>query len=139
MKKILNLLLAVLSVLFFSACAGKNIKEFGGTLATSGGGGNPIAAGIGLAVGGTLYGIGSLVEGNEPPTKKDNNKNLNTEKSVSIYETKLNDCIKSKNINDFNAQDGYQWNREDIQPQLKDCHLRIKNGEDSFENIKEEL
>jgi hypothetical protein len=138
MKKILNLLLVVLSVLFFSACAGKNIKEFGGTLATSGGG-NPIAAGIGLAVGGTLYGIGSLVEGNEPPTKKYNNKNLNTEKSVSIYETKLNDCIKSRNITDFNAQDGYQWNREDIQPQLKDCHLRIKNGEDSFENTKEEL
>lgn len=95
-------------------------------------------AGIGLAVGGTLYGIGSLVENNESPTKKDKYGNLYTEKGVNTYEVKLNNCIKSKNINDFNAQDGNQWNREDIQPQLKDCHLRIKNGEDSFENTEEE-
>ena len=59
-------------------------------------------------------------------------------KSIDFYESKLNNCIKSKGITDFNAQDGNQWNREDIQPQLKDCHLRIKNGENEFENVEKE-
>lgn len=37
MKKTLNLLLALFGMLFFSACAGKDMKEYGGNLATSGG------------------------------------------------------------------------------------------------------
>ena len=49
-----------------------------------------------------------------------------------INEKKLNNCIKSHNINDFDANIGEQWNREDIKEQLKDCHERIKNGETKF-------
>lgn len=70
--------------------------------------------------------------------EKEKSGNLYTEKSIDSYELKLNNCIKSKGITDFNAQDGNQWNREDIQPQLKDCHLRIKNGENEFENVEKE-
>ena len=54
-------------------------------------------------------------------------------KKATIYEEKLNNCIKSHNITDFDATSGAQWNREDIKEQLKDCHLRIKNGESDFE------
>lgn len=46
------------------------MKQYGGNLAFSGGGGNPVMAGVGLAVGGTIYGIGSLVD-NEEETKKE--------------------------------------------------------------------
>ena len=59
--------------------------------------------------------------------------NLTSEKNVSDYENKLNNCIKSHNINDFDANIGEQWNREDIKEQLKDCHAKIKNGETKFE------
>lgn len=59
--------------------------------------------------------------------------NLSSEENVSDYENKLNNCIKSHNINDFDANIGEQWNREDIKEQLKDCHVRIKNGENEFE------
>lgn len=59
--------------------------------------------------------------------------NLSSEKSVSNYENKLNSCIKSHNILDFDATSAEQWNREDIKDQLKNCHLRIKNGETEFE------
>lgn len=59
--------------------------------------------------------------------------NLTSEKNVSNYENKLNNCIKSHNINDFDAKIGEQWNREDIKEQLKDCHTRIKSGETEFE------
>lgn len=48
--------------LLFTGCAGKDMKKYGGELALNGGGGNPIMAGVGLVVGGTIYGIGSLVE-----------------------------------------------------------------------------
>lgn len=109
------------------------MKQYGGNLALNGGG-NPLMTGVGLAVGGTLYGIGSLIENNEKPSVEDKEKygNLYTEKSVNNYESKLNECIKSKGINDFSAQDGDQWNGEDIKSQLEDCHLRIKNGEEKF-------
>lgn len=136
MKKIINQLFLVLIVIFFSACSSKDVKQFGGNAATTNA--------LGFLVGVPIYGVGVLMEkheNNKEPTLEDKEKsgNLYTEKSIDFYESKLNNCIKSKGITDFNAQDGNQWNREDIQPQLKDCHLRIKNGEDSFENIKEEL
>ena len=54
-------------------------------------------------------------------------------KKATVYEEKLDNCIKSHNITDFDATSGAQWNREDIKEQLKDCHLRIKNGESDFE------
>ncbi|MFY9088341.1 hypothetical protein [Arcobacter aquimarinus] len=46
------------------------MKQYGGNLAFSGGRGNPVMAGVGLAVGGTIYGIGSFVD-NEEDTKKE--------------------------------------------------------------------
>jgi hypothetical protein len=39
------------------------MKQYGGNLALNGSG-NPLMAGLGLAVGGTLYGIGSLMDTN---------------------------------------------------------------------------
>lgn len=58
--------------------------------------------------------------------------NLSSEKNVATYENKLNNCIKSHGIDNFDAKEGTQWNREDIKEQLKDCHIRIKNGESEF-------
>ena len=49
-------------ILSFTGCAGKDMKKYGGNLALNGGGGNPILASISLAVGGSIYGIGSLVD-----------------------------------------------------------------------------
>ncbi|MCT7525502.1 hypothetical protein [Aliarcobacter cryaerophilus] len=135
MKKIINQLFLVLIVIFFSACSSKDVKQFGGNAATTNA--------LGFLVGVPIYGVGVLMEkheNNKEPTLEDKEKsgNLYTEKSIDFYESKLNNCIKSKGITDFNAQDGNQWNREDIQPQLKDCHLRIKNGENEFENVEKE-
>ncbi|MDK2065443.1 hypothetical protein PT447_10945 [Aliarcobacter butzleri] len=135
MKTIINQSFLVLVVIFFVACSAKDVKQFGGNAATT----NP----LGFVVGVPIYGIGVLMEmneNNEKPTleDKENSGNLYTEKSIDSYESKLNACIKSKGISDFNAQDGNQWNREDIQPQLKDCHSRIKNGENEFENVQKE-
>lgn len=66
--------------------------------------------------------------------------NLSSEESVSKYENKLNSCIKSYNIHDFDATIAEQWNREDIKSQLNDCHTRIKNNEIEFKqkNTQEE-
>ena len=135
MKKIINQLFLVLIVIFFSACSSKDVKQFGGNAATTNA--------LGFLVGVPIYGIGVLMEKHENNEKqsledKEKSGNLYTEKSIDSYELKLNNCIKSKGITDFNAQDGNQWNREDIQPQLKDCHLRIKNGENEFENVEKE-
>ncbi len=77
------------------------------------------------------YGISNNKKNAEENAEKFGN--LSSEKSVSNYENKLNSCIKSHNITDFDATSGAQWNREDIKEQLKDCHLRIKNGESDFE------
>lgn len=135
MKKIINQLFLVLIVIFFSACSSKDVKQFGGNAATTNA--------LGFLVGVPIYGIGVLMEKHENNEKqsledKEKSGNLYTEKSIDSYESKLNNCIKSKGITDFNAQDGNQWNREDIQPQLKDCHARIKNGENEFENVEKE-
>lgn len=135
MKKIINQLFLVLVVIFFSACSSKDVKKFGGNAATTNA--------LGFLVGVPIYGIGVLMEKHENNEKqsleeKEKSGNLYTEKSIDSYELKLNNCIKSKGITDFNAQDGNQWNREDIQPQLKNCHLRIKNGENEFENVEKE-
>ena len=137
MKKIINQLFLVLVVIFFSACSSKDVKKFGG----NGIGGQGGA--LGFVVGIPIYGIGVLMEKHENNEKqsledKEKSGNLYTEKSIDSYESKLNACIKSKGITDFNSQDGNQWNREDIQPQLKDCHSRIKNGENEFENVEKE-
>lgn len=66
--------------------------------------------------------------------------NLSSEESVSKYENKLNSCIKSYNIHDFEATIAEQWNREDIKSQLNACHTRIKNNEIEFKqkNTQEE-
>lgn len=60
-----SIFIAALTLLFFFGCSGKDMKQYGGNLAFSGGGGNPVMAGVGLAVGGTIYGIGSLVDNEE--------------------------------------------------------------------------
>lgn len=63
MTKILNLLVITISILFFSACSAKDIKDVGSS-ASSGGA-------LGLIVGGTLYGIGSLMESSEDDVKSE--------------------------------------------------------------------
>lgn len=66
-----NIFLSTLILLFIFGCSGKDMKQYGGELALGGGsGGNPVMAGVGLVVGGTLYGVGSLVD-NEEDTKKE--------------------------------------------------------------------
>ncbi|MCT7465777.1 hypothetical protein N5T78_04165 [Aliarcobacter cryaerophilus] len=50
-------------------------------------------------------------------------------KKATVYEKKLDNCIKSHGIDDFDATVGQEWNREDIKEQLIDCHQRIKKGE----------
>mgnify|MGYP000704680436 CR=1 FL=1 len=64
MKVISSLTYFLLLLALFTGCAGKDMKKYGGELALNGGGGNPIMAGVGLVVGGTIYSIGSLVEDN---------------------------------------------------------------------------
>lgn len=63
--------------LLFTGCAGKDMKKYGGELALNGGGGNPIMAGVGLVVGGTIYGIGSLVEDDNNVTNEELEKEEN--------------------------------------------------------------
>lgn len=65
MKVTLSLTYFLLLLTLFTGCAGKEMKKYGGDLALNGGGGNPIMAGVGLVVGGTIYGVGSLVEDNK--------------------------------------------------------------------------
>ena len=77
------------------------------------------------------YGISNKNKNAEENAEKIGN--LSSEKNVSNYENKLNSCIKSHNILDFDATSVDHWNREDIKAQLTDCHLRIKNGETEFE------
>lgn len=192
MKVFFNFLVIIFISLFLAACSAKDVKELGSNASSAGA--------LGLIVGGTLYGIGSLMEysgkNNLSDVQKvltsngfksgepyitvlkeanvetvadysyylenirvdlkgkdslncrifkeiddnwilDNEYNISDEKKFNTfkqrifaytYEFKLNVCIKSKGINDFNAQDGNQWNREDIQSQLKECHIEIKKG-----------
>ncbi|WP_404319473.1 hypothetical protein [Malaciobacter canalis] len=63
-----RLLLLTSTLFLLMGCSGKQLKKYGGNLAVSGGG-NPIMAGVGLAVGGTLYGVGVLIDDEE--TEKD--------------------------------------------------------------------
>ncbi len=55
-------LLSILIV--FIGCSGKQLKKYGGNIATSGGG-NPIMAASAAVVGGTLYGVGYLIDNDE--------------------------------------------------------------------------
>lgn len=59
-----KLLLLTSIFLLLMGCSGKQLKKYGGNLAVSGSG-NPIMAGAGFIVGGTIYGIGSLVDNEE--------------------------------------------------------------------------
>lgn len=63
---------------------------------------------------------------------RNGSKNLGSEKSANTYENKLNNCIKSHDIDNFDANEEAQLNREDIKEQLKDCSVRIKNDETEF-------
>ena len=76
MKVTLLLSYFLLLLAFFTGCAGKDMKKYGGDLALNGGGSNPIIAGVGLVVGGTIYGVGSLIEDNE----KEKNEEVNFDK-----------------------------------------------------------
>lgn len=61
----INTIFIVFIFIIFNGCSGKELKKYGGDLAVNGGGGNPIMAGAGLIVGGTIYGIGSFVDNEE--------------------------------------------------------------------------
>lgn len=81
MKVTLSLTYFLLLLALFTGCAGKDMKKYGGELALNGGGGNPIMAGVGLVVGGTIYGIGSLVEDNDDEEKDNKENNLKEKES----------------------------------------------------------
>lgn len=66
----------------FSGCSGKQMKKYGGNLALNGGGGHPVGVAIGAVVGGTIYGVGALVDNDE---KKDNQKSIN-ENKAQVFE-----------------------------------------------------
>lgn len=57
MKKKLNLLFITTLIIFFSACSAKDIKDVGSNASNAGA--------LGLIVGVTLYGIGSLMESSD--------------------------------------------------------------------------
>lgn len=71
MKLYLHFIFYIFTLIFLSACTGKELKKYGGNLAVNGGGGNAIMAGVGLAVGGTLYGIGSMVDDEKKKESKE--------------------------------------------------------------------
>lgn len=67
--------LLISTIFIFIGCSGKELKHYGGELALSNGG-NPIMIGTTIAIGGTLYGIGSLIDNNKNNlNKKDENEN----------------------------------------------------------------
>lgn len=68
-------------IILFTGCTAKDMKKYGGELALNGGGGNPIMAGVGLVVGGTIYGIGTLVDDNNDEEKNNKENNLNKKES----------------------------------------------------------
>lgn len=78
-----SILLSVSFCIIFSACSGKQMKKYGGELALNGGGGHPVGAAIGAVVGGTIYGVGALVDNDE---KKDDNQKSINENKAQIYE-----------------------------------------------------
>lgn len=55
-------LLAILTLIALSGCSGKQMKKFGGNLATNNASGHPIGVAFGVVTGGTIYGIGSLLD-----------------------------------------------------------------------------
>lgn len=61
-------------VIIFLGCSGKELKRYGGELALSGGG-HPISVAVGVAVGGTLYGVGSLIDKEETSKEKEKDEN----------------------------------------------------------------
>lgn len=60
LKYLLNIAFLLL-VLIFTACTGKELKEYGGNLALNGGG-NPVMIATGALIGGSIYGVGTLIE-----------------------------------------------------------------------------
>lgn len=58
-------LLAILILIALSGCSGKQMKKFGGNLATNNASGHPVGVAFGMVTGGTIYGIGSLLDDEE--------------------------------------------------------------------------
>lgn len=68
-------------IILFTGCTAKDMKKYGGELALNGGGGNPIMAGVGLVVGGTIYGIGTLVDDNNDEVDDNNDEEKNNKEN----------------------------------------------------------
>ena len=62
-----KLLILFVSICFFGC--GSSMKEFGGNIMTTTGAGSPVAALVGVGLGGVLYGIGSSIEDSEVDQK----------------------------------------------------------------------
>lgn len=67
-------LLIISLSLVLVGCTGKELKKYGGNIAVSGGG-NPIMAASAAVVGGTIYGVGYLID-NDDEKKKEDKENL---------------------------------------------------------------
>lgn len=62
--------------IFFTACASKDMKKFGGEVALANQSGEPISTIVTLTVGGAIYGIGALTEDKEEQKRLEKIKNL---------------------------------------------------------------
>ncbi len=60
-----NTLMSLLIMICLTACASSDVKQFGGNLAFANQSGEPISTAVTLALGGIIYGIGSLAESEE--------------------------------------------------------------------------
>lgn len=56
-----NVIVSFIIVVSLAGC-GSSMKEFGGNMMTTTGGGSPVGALVGVSLGGLLYGIGSSME-----------------------------------------------------------------------------
>lgn len=82
-------------MLFFVACAGKDMKKFGGEFALANQSGEPISTVLTVTLGGVIYGIGALAETQEETLMSDslsNQKNFSDDNATALHDT-----IKAQN------------------------------------------
>lgn len=74
-------------MIFLTACASSDVKQFGGNLAFANQSGEPISTAVTLALGGIIYGVGSLAENSENVTVSEENKAVRYEEKIEDNST----------------------------------------------------